>query len=456
MRKKFKQHIILHLISSLILILSFTTISSSKTVPKLYFRKSIFYITKYKIKKGEYLYSILRRLGFPERSIPYFVKYIKKENPNIRNVDLLLPGTTIYIPKINLVKYKVKKGDCLVKLFKRIGKLPNYLIFNEYINLFKILNPHIKNINKLEVGKSIKIPIPSKKIAKQIKTQKLTFKENKVKASKIINKKVVKQKPNLNHPFFDTLTLAGFKVVTKRKIMLPKRDKSWWIEMDTSITPLITCPWGDSLLIIPKNLSVGCLDTVKQTGLPFCTCSLQNTHPSSLYNLFKELEKKFPNNILCWDKKRSVIVYTDQAVLELNADLQFVLMGKNLKKYYFFFYKKVQLTDNIVFYLKKLLSKYNVHIYLMANNLFEVIPPENIFIPTIPINELLGKKIKTVNLVLNLLDQKGYKLKMYIQLPGAYKNGTLDFLILNSKNVDPYLVALLGLKGYKCYLLKNE
>jgi len=85
------------------LFISFTN-SAISSPPILFFKKIIYKkqnaITffEYEVKKGEYIYSILKSLKIPKEKFGYIINEIKKLNPQIKDINKLRVGEEIKIP----------------------------------------------------------------------------------------------------------------------------------------------------------------------------------------------------------------------------------------------------------------------------------------------------------------------------------------------------------------------
>ena len=135
----------------------------------------------YKIKKGDVISAIIRRLpGITEDDIPDNYRIIKELNPAIEDINKLYAGQLIKLPgkSIHSIEeekrsttpvastadatptetssYKIKRGDNLITIIQRELKI----ITNptKTLNLIKSLNPRIANVNKIYVGQVIKLP----------------------------------------------------------------------------------------------------------------------------------------------------------------------------------------------------------------------------------------------------------------------------------------------------------
>ncbi|OGR27116.1 MAG: hypothetical protein A2277_09460 [Desulfobacterales bacterium RIFOXYA12_FULL_46_15] len=68
----------------------------------------------YKVNKNDWLYKILRKKGeISEKDFPHFISIFKEINPDISDIDAIQPGTNILIPlkKINKDEYNLSTPD---------------------------------------------------------------------------------------------------------------------------------------------------------------------------------------------------------------------------------------------------------------------------------------------------------------------------------------------------------
>lgn len=144
----------------------------------------------YIVQKDDYVLKIFRQRGeISQVDFPEFLTIFKSINPQVQNIDKILPGQHIFIPlkkldpgsipdqdfgvvtipfvtgaevdeilKNNSEAYQVKKGDTVSKLlsvnFGRYGTKA----YNEGLNIFKAMNPHIKDINFIVTGQKVWLP----------------------------------------------------------------------------------------------------------------------------------------------------------------------------------------------------------------------------------------------------------------------------------------------------------
>ncbi len=146
----------------------------------------------YVVQKGDYVTLLLQQRGdIAYKDFPAFLDIFARLNPQVKDLDLIYPGQRIIIPlKIlepgsmegqqtgtvtipvititdlpgSLKKYSqdyvVQYGDWVSKLISsRFGPYGSD-DYKKGIELFKRLNPDIKDINKIKVGQTIHLPDP--------------------------------------------------------------------------------------------------------------------------------------------------------------------------------------------------------------------------------------------------------------------------------------------------------
>jgi len=130
----------------------------------------------YLVKKGDRIWDILdKRIHGSVAQIIHWSKVLQTFNPEVANLDLIQPGQRLLVPLGFLKKaesnrpetprdrrttiYEVKRGDSLCEILSNQFHYPEHLIFNEAIEAVEELNPNIKNLNHLQPGQRIIIPI---------------------------------------------------------------------------------------------------------------------------------------------------------------------------------------------------------------------------------------------------------------------------------------------------------
>jgi len=147
----------------------------------------------YVVKKNDWLYKLFKQKGeISHRDFPEFVMIFKRINPHIHNIDRIRAGQHIIIPlkklkqssmpgqssgvvtipfvtipnipetlKTYSAEYTVQKGDCISIListrYGSYGAEP----YKQGIKLFRLINPDIKDLNRIYAGQDILIPDPA-------------------------------------------------------------------------------------------------------------------------------------------------------------------------------------------------------------------------------------------------------------------------------------------------------
>ncbi len=149
----------------------------------------------YLVQKDDWLYKIFRQKGeISAADFPLFLKIFRRLNPQISNIDAILPGSRILIPlkqvakdaykqnKAGMVevpvlefsaditpetlaqytiKHEVKAGDTVSQLLPKEFLTPEGTVSEIGEKAFLHLNPDTKDINRIYQGARIVIPDPS-------------------------------------------------------------------------------------------------------------------------------------------------------------------------------------------------------------------------------------------------------------------------------------------------------
>jgi hypothetical protein len=70
-----------------------------------------------------------------------------------------IPAEAEQAVDLPVVKHTLTPGEHLIDVLRTTYKVPDNLIFNEYLNLIKELNPELKNLNSLPDHQTILIPL---------------------------------------------------------------------------------------------------------------------------------------------------------------------------------------------------------------------------------------------------------------------------------------------------------
>lgn len=130
----------------------------------------------YLVKKGDRIWDILNeRIQGSVPQIIYWSKVLQALNPEVANLDLIHPGQRLVVPLGFLegaepnrpensrdhrtTIYEVKRGESLCEILSNQFHYPEHLIFNEAIKAVEEWNPNIRNLNHLQPGQRIVIPL---------------------------------------------------------------------------------------------------------------------------------------------------------------------------------------------------------------------------------------------------------------------------------------------------------
>ena len=147
----------------------------------------------YIVKKNDWIYKLFRQKGeISHRDFPEFLRIFKRINPHIHDINRIRAGQHIIIPLKKLspvsmpgqssgvvtipfvtlpnipetieaysAEYTVQKGDCVSIListkYGSYGTEP----YKQGIELFRMINPDIKNLDRIYAGQDILIPDPA-------------------------------------------------------------------------------------------------------------------------------------------------------------------------------------------------------------------------------------------------------------------------------------------------------
>lgn len=453
--------------------LIFTPLLWGKKLPRLFFSKKVTLtpenLFKYKVKKGEWLYKILREQNIPEDKIPHLIKIIKKLNPHIKDLSNLKENETLIIPKAYLktktpsylkkykykkLSYVVKPGDNVVKLLREKAGLPDKLIFNEYLTIFKILNPNL-DINRLEIGDKVNIPIPIEKVEKELNKKLISsksiitsFPQNKIKSQDY-------QKKNLEL----ILKSLGFIITPGLKAYFPQKNGEW-IYIDLKENILINTPWNSKILITLKK------QHLKNKNLPYQVIIVPSFNPEQVIEM---LAVKNKEEMKIWKSNENFIINKSEYSLEIKP--QKLIKIKNKLFAIFILEKNIPNNLNLI---KSFLNKFTIEtIFLERKDSKKIVKidintlnPNYLFIPSVNSNNitqvlninpnissktplnldyLISKNIlekKRINCF--LLQEKNEYIKLYIDVL-KHKN----IVILKEKN--PFISTFLSLNNYKVY-----
>lgn len=147
----------------------------------------------YIVKKNDWIYKLFREKGeISQKDFPEFLRLFKRLNPHIHNMDHIRPGQHILIPLKKLTqgsmpgqssgmvtipfvtipnapkdlkkysaKHTVQKGDLVSMLIsKKYGPFGTES-YKHGIKLFKLVNPDVKDLDRILIGQTLHIPDPA-------------------------------------------------------------------------------------------------------------------------------------------------------------------------------------------------------------------------------------------------------------------------------------------------------
>ncbi len=173
----------------------------------------------YVVQQDDFVTKLFKQRGeISRQDMPAFLEIFKRLNPQVRNIDLIYPGQRILIPlkliapdtlegqstgtvtiplititnvpeklQGNAVEHVVVAGDSVSALIA--GRFGEYRseAYQEAIEIFRNLNPDIKDLDRIRIGQKIKLPVPS--IRKPAESPAVFDKSGQPVAAQIDNKK---------------------------------------------------------------------------------------------------------------------------------------------------------------------------------------------------------------------------------------------------------------------------
>jgi len=492
---------ILKLSILIIILLSNVSGSYAQKLPRLFFVKKIpfnFKYIKYKIKEGEWLYKILRKLNIPEDKFSLVTKIIKKANPQIKDLSHLEKGQIILIPKIytkyqtssqalkkykhyTIQKYKVHPGDTAANILRTISQLPDDLIFNEYLHLLQQINPQV-DLNNIEVGTILKVPIPqlaqnqtnaSQTLASNLSAldqNQTTFSKfsNKTKSTTpptitrtevttfpLTNQNVAQKKKNnfLSNKEISARILArlGINVMPGTKAYFPQKDGTW-IKIDLD----------QNMIIYHKNKRIILTQELNHPAYPFLSYYVQSWKLSPILSI---VSQEFADYKL-WPQTQPFLLNQNRFALEIKP----LFIIKNKQFFAIFKYETSQqmLDLNLIYSFLKNLRITAIFIYKHQILTCDLIGPQTIYTPKIshekitPIIQAISKnevKLERKRIPLTIFKAQKQYVRIYaefITIPGDLigKNSPKKIYLYPANNA--FIPALYSLKGFKVYEITTQ
>ncbi len=257
----------------------------------------------YTVSKDDWLYKIFRKKGeISERDFPLFINIFKAFNPGINNIDAIRPGQNILIPlkKIHkndfneispgvvdvpmiefasipkslnqfIIKRKIKKGDTVSKLLDPVFLNKNGSINPNALQILKLSNPDLKDINTIYAGSFINLPssalcsqpwfkssfhttgtdLTKNNTKKQRNRPHCRNKNSKPNQTSSVNDKI-----HNNFTIQEVLehyaSLTGGELIQSGKLYFPRNNLPD-MELDLKSHPVIELPNGEKIIIVTSR-----------------------------------------------------------------------------------------------------------------------------------------------------------------------------------------------------------
>ena len=162
------------------------TISFTKSVVVKKYKSGEVHAEPYRVQKEDTLWKILvEGYGIKDKQFYFFCRITKGLNPQLHNVDQLVPDQVVLIPfkyvtHFNIPKeqmrsiirsvlsahaprvptedYTISKGEHLAQVLRDVYNIPDELIFNQYLDVVKKLNPGLSDVNLIRPDQKIVLP----------------------------------------------------------------------------------------------------------------------------------------------------------------------------------------------------------------------------------------------------------------------------------------------------------
>lgn len=465
---------------------------------------------RYTIQEGEYVYSILRSMDVPENKLYNMAKEVEKLNPHLENLNQVEPGTTLLLPQdlrpeaeapapdppepedvarvakeaaVDTLSATIAPGDSLVKLLREKANLPDRLIFDEYLKLFQELNPQVADINALEVGQEVVLPIPPGQAAELDSRTNATLE---VQAPPRERPQQPQQAEASPREVNKQATLAilkqmGFRFAPGQELLYPYSSQEW-LRINLEQMPLANTPWGTAIVFVPEPV-MSRIQEEEMRAADLNVCRVNASWDPAV--TFQRLENLSQRNIIFWGQGSPLIMNISRQVLELTADIVLIDNSSFDQITHLFRMDQSQL-QALPPLVRGYLDNQSIHVHTLvqasaARFTSESFPdPADIYVPAIPasnawpdIQTLLQAESMNLSLpdpgfpsVLRALKEEGLasetvqrfsfvqspSLKITLSLPVIrLLTGDEETFLIEPGLADPYLVSQLNLMGYSCY-----
>ena len=245
----------------------------------------------YVVQNNDWVYKIFRQKGeLSAKDFREFINIFKRLNPHIHDIDMIRPNQNIIIPLkkiepgtfpnqslgvvsipfVTITKlsdllssyakpYEVRKGNTISELIAdRFGTYGSQS-YHEGVQLFKIINPQVDDINCIYIGQQVKLPDVG--LQKQAWYQSLFDKFGRIKeelAGTSLNvPALIPITENTRgkipgDPISETATVLDGKLLNKGTYFFPRKGKEDF-ELDLSRFPVIEMKDGSRIVFTDKT-----------------------------------------------------------------------------------------------------------------------------------------------------------------------------------------------------------
>ena len=487
-------------------VVTFFLAPASAGTPRLVFTKAspIKGYMVYTVKKGDCLYTIIRNQGFPQENIPEVLAAIRKLNPSIDPSAPIHPGQSIRLPlgpattRTTMAAsgnqhhesgpappdaatsawpttYTFKRGDTLLGVLRRKTGMGFREIMGSYIRRFLTLNRDITDINLVHPGQRVTIPQPIHSTKNPLVTAGLTVQAGV--PSSLAPSELAQLSPEQGKAYTRLfLEAMGFVFVRGKQTFYPLPGKGW-LRIDTRTTPMAETPWGTPFVLVPPSTRQSLTNDLAGAGI--ITCPVPTTWNPFL--VLESMARRFPGKLSVIPDTMPVTKKVGRLHITVHADLTVLALWAGSDRIFCF---NVLESGEQPFpaVLSSLLDRGGIRLMQWRQNTNKRsdfidhprVREHDIYIPTISREKLHTMTTnrwghtyplpgfpsnseslpRPTGITLHWqAGNAGITLKTHVLGVNAEDR---TVILLDQEMKDPYLVALLGLKGIPCHALEPD
>ncbi|MCF8038339.1 MAG: LysM peptidoglycan-binding domain-containing protein [Desulfohalobiaceae bacterium] len=480
----------------------------------------------YTIEKGDYVYAILRDFNVPENRLEEMEAVVRTLNPQLEDLDRVKPGDPLHLPgtlqglktkngkqglrqpgrgdagSVQSMDYRIKPGDTVLQILREETGLSKKVELEQYLRIFRRLNPGLKDIDRIVTGQKLRVPLPSalagargQKGAAQVRETGLQNRASEEKPSERGRSGLDQVPPVLEAgeiPEKDLvqsiLEQTGLDFVSGSEILLPGSSQSW-IRINLEHMGLARTKWGDSILFVPGALQDN-RDELEFSGAGLKTCLIPESWERN--EVFRHLEEITRPRLIFWPPDKRLILNFQGGSLELESNCLLANRLQGEVRFYLFDSsrkKKAGPPGLLIGFLQSMGVNYLIPV-IGAHGIQGWQAPlspnrDNLFVPTLSRSDFLPElKAILPQDELPLMDVRGGFASVFpvLKVQGRAREESLqiklyqtdeisvslrlsvfrisfpsgEFYLLSKGQDDPYLVSMLNMMGYNAYLLQGN